>query len=509
MCLAAGVKMRQLFHENQELAGFGGYHIIMRVRTLFRYLLALILFAIPAAAQNLPDLGDPAQATFTPAQEKRVGENIMREIRADATYHDDAEVTDYINRVGNRLVTRGTTTRQEFEFFMMRDPQINAFALPGGYIGVHTGLLLAAQSESELAGVMAHEIAHVTQRHIARMVTQQQGNQWLSLAALAVAILAARSNSQVGEAAVAFGQAAIIQSQLNFSRDYEREADRVGLQLLDKAGFDPRGMEAFFERLQRATRFYEGAPSYLRTHPLTHERIADIQNRAQDLPYRQVLDTLDFHLMRAKLKVEFDPPREAVAYYRDSLAERRFLSEPGARYGLVAGLVRMRDFADAKRELAALREQVKGNATVETLACRVSAAAGEQDAAFACYREALRQFPGYRTLVYEYADALLIARQPDAALKVVDARMQTHTEDHRLYLLQSRAYALQNKRFAQHRAQAEAYARMGNLTGAVEQLQIALKAGEGDFYQLSATEARLRQLRALDAERRKESAANK
>lgn len=487
----------------------GTYHSIMRVHTLVRNLLASILLAVPAAAQNLPDLGDPAQATFTPAQEKRLGEDIMREIRADASYYDDAEVTDYVNRIGNRLVKRGTTTRQEFEFFMMRDPQINAFALPGGFVGVHTGLLLAAQSESELAGVMAHEISHVTQRHIARMITQQQGSQWLSIAALAVAILAARSNSQVGEAAAAFGQAAVVQNQLNFSRDYEREADRVGLQLLDKAGFDPRGMEAFFERLQRATRFYDGAPSYLRTHPLTHERIADIQNRAQDLPYRQVLDAVDFHLMRAKLKAELDSPREALTFYRDSLAERRFFSEEGTRYGLVVSLMRMKDYAGAKRELAALRAQVKDNASIETLVCRVRTAAGEQDAAFACYRDALRQFPGHRALVYEYADALLIARRPGEALKVVDVRLQTHAEDHRLYLLQSRAYALQNKRFAQHRVQAEAYVRMGNLTGAVEQLQIALKAGEGDFYQLSATEARLRQLRTLDAERRKESGAKK
>ncbi len=480
------------------------------LHALLRNLLAVILLAVPAAlAEGLPDLGDRAQSVFTPAQEKRLGEDIMREIRADSSYYDDAEVTDYVTRVGNRLLSRGTTTRQSFEFFMVRDPQINAFALPGGYIGVHTGLLLAAQSESELAGVMAHEIAHITQRHIARMISQQQGSQWLSIATLVVAILAARANSQVGEAAAAFGQAAAIQSQLNYSRDYEREADRVGLQLLDKAGYDPRGMELFFERLQRATRFYEGAPSYLRTHPLTHERIADIQNRAQDLPYRQVPDTLEFHLMRAKLKAEFDSPRDVVTFYRDNLAERRFLSEAGSRYGLVVGLMRSKDHAGARRELATLRAQVKGNANIEALACRTHIAAGEQDAAFACYREALRQHPAHRALVYDYADALLIARQPDAALKVVEPRMQTHAEDHRLYLLQSRAYALQNKRFAHHRAQGEAYARMGNLSGAVEQLQIALKAGESDFYQLSATEARLRQLRALDAERRKESAQKK
>jgi beta-barrel assembly-enhancing protease len=480
----------------------------MLPKVFMRSLLALHLSAIPAVlAEGLPELGDAAQATFTPTQEVRLGQDIMREIRRDSSYYDDAEVTDYVSRVGNRLVTSGRTIRQNFEFFMMRDPQINAFALPGGHIGVHTGLLLAAQSESELAGVMAHEISHVTQRHIARMISQQQGGQWASIAALAVAIIAARANSQIGEAAAAFGQAAMIQSQLNFSRGYEREADRIGLQLLNKAGFDPRGMESFFERLQRATRFYEGAPSYLRTHPLTHERIADIQNRAEELPYRQVTDSLDFHLMRAKLKAEVDSPHETIKLFRESIDERRFLSEAGSRYGLIVGLVRSKDYAAANREVKLLRHQVKGNASVETLACRVIAEADAQDAALACYREALREFPDYRALIYDYADLLLKVRQPDAALVVVEARMRTHSEDYRLYLLQARAYALQNKRLAQHRAQAEAYARMANIRGAVEQLQIALKVGEGDFYQLSAVEARLRQLLALHAEQRKEAAS--
>jgi predicted Zn-dependent protease len=245
----------------------------------------LLLLTIPGVpAQGLPELGEPSQAAFTPSQERLLGRSIMREARRDPTYYDDAEVTDYISRVGNRLAARGSDVRQEFEFFMMRDPQINAFALPGGFIGVHTGLIMAAQSESEMAGVVAHEISHVTQRHIARMINNQQSNQWLEIAALALAILAARSNSQVAEAAAAIGPALAVQQQLNFSRDFEREADRIGLQLLEKAGFDPQGMGQFFERLQRATRIYEGgAPSYLRTHPVTFERIADMQNRAQEL----------------------------------------------------------------------------------------------------------------------------------------------------------------------------------------------------------------------------------
>jgi predicted Zn-dependent protease len=296
-----------------------------------------------------------------------------------------------------------------------------------------------------------------------------------------------------------------VQTQLNFSRDFEREADRIGLQLLEKAGFDPQGMSLFFERLQRATRVYEGgAPSYLRTHPVTFERIADMQGRAQELRYRQVPDHIDFHLVRAKLKAEFDAPRDAVAFFRDALAEKRYLSEGGTRYGLTAALLRARDVAGAWKEFFALRALVKGNPMVDTLGCRIRLAGGAPES-FNCFRDAMQMYPGYRALVYEYAEALLQSRQPDIALKVVDGRLASYPDDHRLYLYQARANAQLNRRLAQHRSQAEAYARMGSVGAAIEQLQFGLKAGDGDYYQMSAAEARLRQLRVQDAEERKDA----
>jgi predicted Zn-dependent protease len=474
----------------------------------WRYFLLFILFAVPRApAEGLPDLGDVAQSDFSPRQERRLGESIMREIRLDRTFYDDAEATDYINSLGERLVARSPDSRQNFDFFLLQDNQINAFALPGGFIGVNTGLLLSSQNESEVASVLAHEIAHVTQRHIARMLAQQKQSQITSLAALAVAILAARASSQAAQAAAAFGTASVIQTQLNFTREHEREADRVGVQILEQAGFDPHATVSFFERLQRATRIYEGgAPSYLRTHPLTFERIADVQNRVEHLPYRQVADSLAFQLIRAKLRAETESPREAVAYFEESLAERKFLSEMASRYGLAVGLLRANEHARARKELAAARKLAAQPSPIfDTLDCRLRTAAGEAAAAFACYREALKTYPNYRALTYDYADALLQSGQPETALKLVEARLQIYAEDYKLYLLQARSYAMLNKPLAQHRAQGEAYARMGNIAGAVEQLQIALKSGGGDFYLLSATEARLRELRRLNDELRRES----
>jgi predicted Zn-dependent protease len=471
-----------------------------------RHFLAIVLALAPQVlAEGLPDLGDSSQSSFSALEERRLGEEIMREVRADRTYLDDPEPTDYLNTLGNRLAARSLESRQEFTFFLLRDRQINAFALPGGYIGVNTGLLLAAQSESEVASVLAHEIAHVTQRHIARILDQQKQSTVLSLATLAIAVLAARSNSDLASAATAIGQGAAIQNLLNFTREHEKEADRVGLQTLDAAGFDARAMAVFFERMQRATRIYEGgAPSYLRTHPMTHDRIADVQNRLGSLPYRQVTDSLDFQLVRAKLKADSEPPAQARAFFEEGIAERRFLSEAANRYGLATSFLRQKDHASARKEYETLKRLAPPHPMVESLGCRIRSSAGETESAVGCYQAASRAFPQSRAIVYEHAEALLQAQRPDPALNVINGRLQFSSEDPKLYLLQAQAYALQGKRLAQHRATGEAYARMGNLRGAVEQMQIALRSGDGDFYQLSATEARLRELRKAEEARGKD-----
>ena len=244
-----------------------------------RLIAALLCVAlVPRSfSQSLPDLGDSASSDLSPLAEQRIGAQIMRDIRwKDPAYLQDAEVEDYLNILGDRLVAAGPGAGLPFEFFGVNDPSLNAFAMPGGKIGVHTGLILAAQGESELAGVMSHEIAHVTQRHIARMVGKQGQFGVLMLASLLVAILAAKSSSQVSQAAIMTGQAAGLSSQLAYSRDFENEADRLGVQNLAAADFDVRGMPSFFERLQKNSRLYENnAPAYLRTHPLTGERITE------------------------------------------------------------------------------------------------------------------------------------------------------------------------------------------------------------------------------------------
>jgi predicted Zn-dependent protease len=278
------------------------YHAAMK-RRLLPFLLAASLL-VPAGtvvlAEGLPDLGEAAQGDFSPLLEQKIGASIINDIRArEPSYLDDAEVTGYLNRLGGKLTAHSEGGAQSFEFFALKDPTLNAFAMPGGYIGVHTGLILASQSESELASVLAHEISHVTQRHMARLINKSGQGQAAALLSMAVAILAARSNPDVAVGAAMAGQAAGIQNQLNYSRDFEREADRIGLQVLERSGYDIRGMGSFFDRLQKFGRLYENnAPGYLRTHPLTTERISDMGNRIQGRPYKQVADSAEFLLVR-------------------------------------------------------------------------------------------------------------------------------------------------------------------------------------------------------------------
>jgi predicted Zn-dependent protease len=478
------------------------------VRALLSILLAFAL-AARCLAQTLPDLGDASQATFTPTVERRLGESIMEKVRADRSYLDDPVITDYLNSLGNRLVAASPDSRQSFEFFLLQDASVNAFALPGGFIGVHTGLILTAQTESELAGVLAHEVAHVTQRHIARMIAGQERSQLAALAALALGILAARSNSQVGEAVIAGSQAAAIQSTLDFTRDNEREADRIGMQIMEQSGLDVRAMPVFMDRLQRASRVYESnAPAYLRTHPVTSERIADLQNRTESIGYKQVPDNVEYQIVRARIRAYLGDPAQAVSFFELGLKDRRFINEAATRYGLARAHMRSKDFPPAQREVAEVERLLPRSPAVAALRGQILVAAGDYREAIRHYAAAVQAYPTYRALVYDHANVLILSGQPEAALKMVEARLRDHPEDARLYLLQARGYAAQGKQLLQHKAQAEAYARQGQIGAAVEQLQIAARSGDGDFYQLSSVEARLRELRAqlkaLEKERRQQ-----
>lgn len=467
-------------------------------------LLALVpFFAAAAVAEGLPDLGDTAQQAFSPQMERRVGEAIMRDIRQhDPAYDDDPEITEYLNVLGSRLVSNSQNSRQDFEFFLVKDATLNAFALPGGYIGVHSGTIVGAQSESELAAVLAHEIAHVTQHHIARMVSNEGQLSAAMLASMALAILA--RNSQLGSAAAAIGQAGAITAQIGFTREFEREADRVGFPILEKSGFDVRAMPSFFLRMQKVGRLYENnAPAYLRTHPVTTERIADAQNRIQGLPYKQTPDSLDFQLVRAKLRAGQGNSRDALAQLEGDLRDKKYSNEIAARYGLAVALLRAKQPLRAAAELEPVLKSTE-HPLPAGLAARIKQANGDTKGAVALLKQALLRYPNNRALNYESIEALQRLGRDREAAALLEEQLKNFPRDARLYALQAKGYAALGKQLLQHKAQAEAYVLQGSLPAAIEQLQLAQKSRDGDFYQLSSVEARLRELRAQLAREMKE-----
>lgn len=479
-------------------------------------------------AHELPDLGDISQATMTPHQERQIGQQIMRRIRADPSYLDDSEIASYLSNLGHKLIANSdeASAGQLFEFFAVQDPSINAFALPGGFMGFNSGLIIAAQSESELAAVMSHEIAHVTQKHLARMIAEQKYDWIKSVASLAVAILASRAGSQASQAILVASQASMIQSKLDFTRKHEKEADRIGLNILLDAGFDPQGMPTFFERLQKAGRFHEtGAPSYLRTHPLTFERIADIQNRTREMPYRQVPDSIDFLLVRAKLRALQGKSYDAVTQFKTRLNEKRYTNEAVERYGYIHALLRDKKNKQASNELnhlyrmlqsdpsaSILRDHVLGKAIrveyknviagamMETLAASVQLANGQTTEAFNTYKKALKIYPQHRALAHGYARALIQNKQTEAALEFINQQLQFTQNDAQLFGFQAQCYELLGDKMLEHRAQAEVYFLKSHYGAAIDQLQTALQNSNGNFYQLSSVEARLKQLQTLKSE---------
>lgn len=467
-------------------------------------MLAVCPLIAQSASTDLPELGDNSATVLSPQQEQAIAEQILRDVAVSDDVLQDIEVKDYLQNLGSRLVANLPERQQKFNFFVVQDNSINAFAMPGGVIGVHTGLILAANSESELASVLGHEIGHVTQHHLARMLASQKTDTFKNIAGIALALLVARANPELASGAMTTTAAMGVQKQLDFTREHEREADRVGLQILESGGFDVRAMPAFFNTLQRGTRFVEGsAPGFLRTHPLTSERIADITNRVEQIPYKQVPDSVDFQYVKAKLRATMGPTQNAIDVFEQNIREHSYTNEAAEHYGLAVALLRKRDFAKAESEVAWLKKNTAAHAMIENLAAHIEVAKNNPQQAENKYVAGLSRFPDNRGLIYGYAEHLLEIKQADSAIKLIRSKQDIYPDDAYLYDMLAKGYSIKNKELLSHQALSEAYIRKYDLPHAVEQMDLASKAKDGDFYQNSIVEARLKKLQAMLADEKK------
>ena len=483
---------------------------------------------------GLPTLGDSARADLSPVLERRLGEEIMNDIRRDRDYLDDDPILEFLNNFGMNLVLTAPGTRGEtnadFFFFAVRDPMINAFALPGGFIAVHSQLLIVAQNESELASVLSHEIGHVSQRHIARMLGQQKQDALLPLAALILAALVGKAGGGADAAmgVMMGGQGLAIQRQLNFSREAEREADRVGFQTMRAAGYDTSGMVSFFKRLQGTTRLYGEAPAWLSSHPLTGERIADIQNRIREAPKpgRIKPDSIEFHLVRARARVLQDPSakgrEEARSAFETQLKQDNTQEQTGAMYGLSFLALKEGDLKTAQSWLEKAKGSMKpkpgvlsaertgsdGSAMFASLGVEIKLAPGQPPEVLAQAEQeasqAHQKFPLSRMLARQYADAMIASGKLDQAAAFLRDQVQQYREEPKLYDQLAKAYAAQGKIALQHMALAESYVLSGALPAAVDQLNMARKAKDVSFYDQAVIDARERDLQQRQKDEKQE-----
>ena len=456
---------------------------------------------------NLPSMGAVAGTELSPAEEQALGEEMMRQIRGDPSYLNDSETLEYLNRLGYKLVSVSDTHTYNFFFYPLVDHSLNAFAIPGGFIAVHTGLIVAAQNESELAGVIAHEVGHVSQRHIARMIDAQKGNAALTLGSFLLALLAARAGS--GQAATALavgGQAAMIQNQLSYSRSAEREADRVGLTSLTRAGFDPKGMENFFMRLQQNNRYYETAsPAYISTHPLTVERISDMENRTRRLGKHHHEDSLDFALIQQRMRVlqelQHDDWLRVRRDMRNELAKAKTTREKIAlNYGLSVVSKKLSERADAKNYAnVAVNLQGGKNAILlknQSEMLFIYGNSSEKQRALRMAKNLADNNPTSEMAVKLYAGELYDLKRYNDVLRFMRSQQALSRNNPSYCAITARCYRALNQMSAHHQAVGDMYLAQGDKRAAEYQYRLAQQANDGDYYVMSQVDAKLRQTRA-------------
>ncbi|ART49845.1 peptidase M48 [Acidovorax carolinensis] len=475
--------------------------------------------ALPAAAQaSLPTLGDGS--ALTTGEERRLGDRIIRELYRDPDYIDDPVLVEYVQGLWQALLAaaraRGELSpeldeRFAWEVLLGRDRTVNAFALPGGYLGVHLGLIGVVATRDELASVLAHELSHVTQRHISRLIAQQSRQTPLLVGAMVLAALAASKNPGAAQAMMVGGQAVAIQNQLNFSRDMEREADRIGYGLMEPSGFAPQGFVSMFDKLQQANRLNDnGSWPYLRSHPLTTQRMADMHSRQppggaaapQPLP-----PSLEHAMVAARARVLANPGVDALRLWIAEPQGTGFASQPAARraagwYTAALASSQLRDFAAARTAQAKLDEVVRGDAAAQRqsqrLAAEIEFAAGQPEVVL----QRLPQGTGLRPELVLRTQALLRVGRPAEITGALQTWVTTHPHDATVWQLLASAWHAQGQPLRAVRAEAESQAARYDYAAAVDRFKagqdLARKSSSAaDYIEASIIDTRLRAMELL------------
>ncbi len=469
---------------------------------MFALRITLIILLLPvfeinyfAKSSELPDMGSSINKVLPLNIEQELGEKYMRYIRLQLDIISDPQIRNYINEIGFRLVAENEDAKdRQFYFFVINDPAINAFAMPGGFIGINSGLIKNAISEDELAGVMAHEIAHVTQRHIARRIEQQQSLSMPMMLATLGSILVMTQNTEAGMAAITGLQAGATQMMINHTRTNESEADRIGILSLANAGFNPMGMADFFEKLMKFSRYQSNQLAFLSTHPLSQQRITEARDRARNLNVTRRGNEFNFRMFKKRLfsLLPADTKIEKSQYER-SLKKFEQKSIPvDAQYGYALTLGRLDEYDSAIKLLKKLLQEHPTSLYFILSLAEQYIASDQPEIAIDLLSKPLKLNPGNDSITMLYAKALIANKQIKSALDVLYEHLPKFEKEPSVYELIAEAQSQDGLFKEVHESTGLFLYYSGDLHGAIAQFKLALKGRSDDPYFNSRLFARVR-----------------
>lgn len=485
------------FIENIPVVDCLMYFKNLRQRVCFGTLILSLSLTTGLQADDLPDLGDPSQVLLPHSAEQLLGKEFMQQLRASGQVVDDPVDAQYINGIGDRLVDAANVNNQTFFFFFMDDPEVNSFAGPGGFIAINSGLMLETQNESELAAVMAHEIAHVTQGHLARKLADQSHLKFSALAGMLAAIALGRVSGEAAEGAMAATMAGGVQSMLNYSREYEEEADRVGIATLNKAGFDPTSMAAFFERISSDEQYNLQPPAILSNHPSTPERIADAENRAAQYPHHAYKSSADYYLIKERLRVQTaDDIHAMLNYYQKTIAAHEYQNLAAEQYGYALAMQANANYADAYSGFSALAKADPNQLLYQLGMADVLVDENKVNDALTILQPQYDIYPDSYPLMVQYAYTLMKAGQAKKAMGIMDEFHLDYPNYPVPYALLSDIQAKAGELALAYQTRAKYLMQMGAAQAALAQLNVALQLPHNDTDTIERIKAQMAEIEA-------------
>ncbi|MEY8213893.1 MAG: M48 family metalloprotease [Colwellia sp.] len=454
---------------------------------------------------KLPDIGTSGYSVLSIDKELKIGQAMMRQLRASQPLIQDPVLIEYINHLGNSLVKNAQGVNYAFEFFLINNRELNAFAFFGGHVGIHSGLITTADTESELASVIAHEISHVTQRHLARRLESQSQTQSLTMAAMLSSVLLTLVNPTIGMAALNASMAVTQQASINYTRANEKEADSVGIALLASSNFDPQGAASFFSKMSAKYRYASKPPAMLLTHPLPESRITNARQRALNYPARPLPPSLAFELTKARLKARYqDDVRSNISFFKQQLAKKRYAIKAAAQYGLALSYFENKQTREALQLLESLKQNDDNNLFYVDALTDVYLANNQATKAIKMLEQLNLFMPNNQVVSLNYANALLNVKKYDLATQILQDFLLVNPGNFIAYDILTTLYRSQEKAGLMHMSKAEVYALLGAYPKAVDELQTSYeflneqplmqKRVKARILQLQAQEKRLKRL---------------